>query len=1419
MKSRILLPLGALLFVLGLAAQSADQIMANAIQKYFGFEYTAAINGLESVRPIFMQRNNVSQRLRCEYYLAMAYLENGDLEQGLTYVGEGWDLAASKYGEESAEVGDFLMAFGKYYQIMEVYDTAQMFYLGAEELKQKKPNELDFGELYANLAYAYDLGEKYDSAVYFYEKALPIMERQLGPYHVYTEWLYSSLAYPTSKSFQYEKEVKYTLKSLDITVRNRGKDSEDYLDALKAVGVAYGHLEDHENERIYFQQTREVARQLFGEKSTQYATALYNLGGVYSSLRQTDEAVTFAMQAYELRKKLLGEKDEKTLQALENIGNIYYDAGKYGEAKTYFEQYLAVVLKNFGKKSPELIDAYANMADVYENSGDYALAEDYLLKTLELRMQHRKHEIPDSYISLARVADERAQFDQAIDYLNQALQANSTYNAADPVTEAFVKNNIGIVYNGTGQFSKALAALSESLELRKRLFGLESKAVGQTYANIGTVYKDLGEYDNAKDMYTKAIEITRKVYGDKHPALARNYINLSAVLTGSELKDAIELLKEAEAILLAANGEWSPELRSVYNNLAATYWELVQYDKALEYQQKHKRLVEHVFGPVSDGMADNFNLLANIYYEMGQINLAIRAYHDALRIFEQLYQPDHLNMAMMYNNLGNAYMGLGESFQALSYLLEAKRIYEATLPSGHEDILMVQMNLALIEFQRSNYKRAQEIYEDVLQLGWDKPSPDSLFLATTYQNLGIALRMMEKLDESFEAYEKSVEIRNRVIGETQLLADLYQNMALVKRAQGNFSQAFTYIDRAKSILLKMPVKPKQSLTKVYWNLASFYTEEKKYQEALQALEQAVSMNKDDQGNDYNAVSAFNLAASKVDVNFLQYLQTKDPKFLSKASLLIHEASGALTTAEQAFLSEEDQTEFSIWKNVLTTIAARNALEQYKLTKDDKYLEEALYYSERSKSNVLVNALTQTKAKAFSGVDEALVTREREIKAHLQQLHHELFTLQSVPDEQEKVAGLRTQIFEQKKQLDEVTKSIKANPRYQRLAAGDNIVSLADIRKNLIKPGEAVVEYAASDSSLIVFLITDHEIKVFEKHYEEKFDSFVPALRNAIIYKSDAATEMLSSRMYDIAMRDVEAYLRAERTDVKTLTIVPAGPFNYFPFEALKRDGRFLIQDYNIRYAYSLSLANFLQTQPAATVKNSCLAFAPVFADEGTGKLTASARSLFDAARSVSTDESRGFSVNGDFISPLPGTEREVKQIDALLKSKQIGSEVFVFANAKEELIKQGIMKDYKYLHFATHGFVNEVNPEFSGIFLSQNQNSSEDCILFASEIYNLELNADLVTLSACETGLGKFAYGEGIVGLSRAFYYAGAKNLLVSQWKVSDESTARLMVDFYGNIVTGEDKATALRNAKIKLIESGEFAQPYYWAPFVLIGQ
>jgi len=253
-------------------------------------------------------------------------------------------------------------------------------------------------------------------------------------------------------------------------------------------------------------------------------------------------------------------------------------------------------------------------------------------------------------------------------------------------------------------------------------------------------------------------------------------------------------------------------------------------------------------------------------------------------------------------------------------------------------------------------------------------------------------------------------------------------------------------------------------------------------------------------------------------------------------------------------------------------------------------------------------------------------------------------------------------------------------------------------------------------------------------------------------------------------------------------------------------------------ASALVTVRAINEQVAAPTK-ALLAFGDPIAPPAPERKTASDDGTRTALPGLDTPVTDEYGERGFSFTRLPYTREEVLGISKLYSAAQ--REIYLGDQAREETVKSEKMDQFRYIHFASHGFIDESKPGRSGILLSRDAHSAEDGVLQMGEIMRLKLNADLVTLSACNTGLGKLMDGEGILGLTRAFFYAGARNITVSLWNVNDSSTSALMKVFYENLNRGLSKSAALRQAKLTLLRGKEAAwrHPYYWAAFVLVGE
>jgi len=355
----------------------------------------------------------------------------------------------------------------------------------------------------------------------------------------------------------------------------------------------------------------------------------------------------------------------------------------------------------------------------------------------------------------------------------------------------------------------------------------------------------------------------------------------------------------------------------------------------------------------------------------------------------------------------------------------------------------------------------------------------------------------------------------------------------------------------------------------------------------------------------------------------------------------------------------------------------------------------------------------------------------------------------------------------------------------------------------------ILEYSVGDSSSCLWVITAKGHKLFRLPDRRILQEQIETIRFALLDPSQGISEFFTttgSSLYDELIKPTELFL----TKKSHLIIIPDGVLNYLPFEVLLtskviqskstsyNDVPFLIRKYPVSYAQSASVLKTLIGKMEQDNNK----------DRGEKKLFAFGDPVYEDTSALSQPKYPRLEFSGI----------EVENISSFFKPGS--SDVFLRNNATEESLKQkGDLDKYGYIHFATHGLINEENPDLSSLVLTTGRNSVEDGFLTAREVFKLKLNADLVVLSACQTGLGKLVRGEGMVGLTRAFMYAGAPSVLVSLWSVSDKSTADLMDEFYRKLVRdSHSKTDALREAQLKLINDPKFSHPFYWAPFILVG-
>ena len=339
----------------------------------------------------------------------------------------------------------------------------------------------------------------------------------------------------------------------------------------------------------------------------------------------------------------------------------------------------------------------------------------------------------------------------------------------------------------------------------------------------------------------------------------------------------------------------------------------------------------------------------------------------------------------------------------------------------------------------------------------------------------------------------------------------------------------------------------------------------------------------------------------------------------------------------------------------------------------------------------------------------------------------------------------------------------------------------------------------------------------------------------------AAFIAASNALYKAAVEPASPLIAQKR-----LLVVADGGLNYIPFEALVQtaggdysSAQYLIKTNEIVYAPSASVIGAIRQQGPRPAGRAMLVIAdPVFNSndaraKGVAPSAASAETRGLGIESALTDvtgqgavaSAESAKMQGLPLARLSGTRTEADQIARLGRASGAPTDVWLDLDASEANLGARDVTKYRVLHIATHGLLNAERPQFTGVVLSLVGNKSDDGFLRTDEVFNLRLGSPLVMLSACETGLGKEKRGEGVIGLTRAFLYAGAPTVGVSLWSVADKSTADLMTDFYKRLLSspgaasiGGSPSAAMRDAQLAMITGKKYSAPFYWAPFVLVG-
>lgn len=789
-------------------------------------------------------------------------------------------------------------------------------------------------------------------------------------------------------------------------------------------------------------------------------------------------------------------------------------------------------------------------------------------------------------------------------------------------------------------------------------------------------------------------------------------------------------------------------------NLGFLYLNKARNDLALESLQKALTKFNDSGSRDTKECARCLADLSSLYLNTGKINQAEENGRIALQTRQALFGENSEEVAASYNDLGLIY-GITDPDKALEYYEKALAIYQRVHGNEHPKIAIASNNIGAMYRQLKLYGDAVNNFETALAI-WKKVYPGG------HPNQAAAL----------------------------------VNLGRTYAQMGNSQAALDYFRQAIEMYRKAYGPRHPDIAAVLNQVATIQLNENAYEAALQSLQEAILSNTQKFNNQqvtanppvsdfYNGkVLLYSLRQKAETLEALHYGKTLKLENLRQAVSCLQSCDTLIDIIRHHSSDENDKIELGESANEVYEAGVRIAQAMSEISLHNKsYRELSFYFAEKSKSAVLQESIADAEAKSFAGIPAELVEQENNLKSTIAFLSQKLS--QKPPLDEEKY--LREALFTTNREYEQFVKKLESDfPNYFNLKYNQSSPSIADLQK-LLDQKTAIVSFFIGEKRLYQFIITKRKFAIRNLTLPDRFDKEVRGFNNSLLF-SDLNTYHQAGAILS------KVLIPSLPSSISDLIIIPSGRLGTIPFEALfykqNKENHYammplVVNRYAISYEFSAGLLAQKSRESGPVAPLSIFLCAPVkFPDR-------------------------------DNLDDLPGTENEVNTIANLFSPNNVS--VAKFGEANEELVKSGSLGKFKFLHFATHGIVDETDPELSRIFLQSGK--QDDGNLFAGEIYNLRLNADLTVLSACQTGLGKLSRGEGVIGLSRALVYAGSKNIMVSFWSVADESTAQLMTDFYKNLLDKKQNfRETLQRAKLNMIREGKFEAPYYWAPFVLIG-
>ena len=882
---------------------------------------------------------------------------------------------------------------------------------------------------------------------------------------------------------------------------------------------------------------------------------------------------------------------------------------------------------------------------------------------------------------------------------------------------------------------------------------------------------------------------------------------------------ALPLYQEAEKLF----PQYTPKTTlDVFWDLGNCYYNYSMYDSAEVYFDAALPQYKAMSGEVSHDVALVLHEMGNVRRYTDRYAEAVPFYQQAINMWTQLpgnYQSD---LSAAHDNLGYTFLSLGQTEKAKRYLEKATLIAEEIGGSSYGRYANLASALVGMDFEEEGMAYFDKAVAEIETKGIE--NHDAM---RTLNKKGENHCFIGEYAEALEFHIRARDMLKKLNGQTPAQwADHYIKFGRIHRLMGDHEQAHTLFEQG----LSKALEAQSALYTIFAcdQLSYNYANQGKFLKALEYRQYGLAVM---QHNDFSLSEgdyrqAVDPKLVHPNTNFQSYLitraqllyayyqlESRDPEDLDWAEQSLE----AALEVSHAIEEKLNQVNFTFRNNMarLHETYIQIALAKNSGLSRQQALGRAFSLIERNKTQQILVALRDNKARKYLGLPTDLLQQEQDLTAQISQINTEILAQyrRGGSMDTQKTREIRKKKFDLEEARESLVKQMEQDyPDYHRLKYDADIMETADVQQQLLDAQSAMVSYLWGDSSVISYTLTPDTFWVHQQRFDENLMDQIEGFRTRLVQpirQQSPSTTDLMAESFSLYQLLVAPAIQDLPESIERLIVVPDGPLGLIPFEALAvtlpeavPTPHFLIQRYRIQYAYSATLFAEQMNRKSSSSSRLYAGFAPEYPAEGL--------SQFD---SLNTPMVAMLIRDGQL--PLPGAQSEVQSIQSL-----IGGKVFAANQATKETFKQQAPR-FRILHLAMHALANVNNPLYSQLLFSPDGENAPDNSLYAEELYNMQLNADMAVLSACNTGYGRYRRGEGIMSLSRAFAYAGCPSLVMSLWKIPDQESSEIMVEFYNQLKLGKSKDEALRQAKLEYLENveiDELAHPYFWAGMISLG-